>query len=54
MLAQSISLVFESCIPFIMKFMAFSFAISINNITEMAHAKCNVPIHPQSTEVYCS
>ena len=27
----------------VMKFMAFSFALSMNNIRETAHAKCNVP-----------
>ena len=32
-----------------MKFMAFSFALSMNNIKETAHAKRNVPTQLKST-----
>ena len=34
----------------VMKFMAFSFALSMNNIKETAHAKRNVPTQLKSTE----
>ena len=32
-----------------MKFMAFSFALSMNNIKETAHTKCNVPMQLKLT-----
>ena len=36
------------------KFMAFSFDLSMNNITETVHENHNVPMHLKSTVLHCS